>query len=196
MGKWKRRAAKAAPIVSTGVNYLVPAAKPFTWAVQAVIDGRAAYKTIQHTEYLEELLWEAECADQVDITNGKTLLDDGQVFPDTLDALYYTINKKENKAVKRIIRIIPVAGSLGIGIYKIGKNLKKRWKGTLGKNREKYALILVNNAALGDTFALNAIVNLIGKKNYLKLHKDLVYSGDYNDMTELVEELMERMKSL
>ena len=81
----------------------------------------------------------------------------------TVEAIAYTLKKKNKKLKKKGLGAIPIAGSVTLMVYGMGKYIYKRGTGSLGVSRKKYAKDLwTNYLVYNDPCAQAAIRELLG----------------------------------
>lgn len=118
----------------------------------------SAAKTYAHIKELESILAYAEAG------SGKLA-----ALPGTVNAIAFTLNKKNKKLKRKGIGCIPVLGSICNTVYTAGRSIQKRNNGTRGVERRSYALTLWQNMLKKDRYAIAACSSLLGEKMFTKL---------------------------
>jgi hypothetical protein len=163
----RSKAKKAAKIAVSVAGMVAPVLKPVTIAIGIATDVVALVKTLRHIHNLNKL--------------GRNK----SMNPKTREALTYLMGKKKTKAGRRGAKVLQVGKPLKA--YMGMKSLYKRAKGTKGKNREKFAKVLLTQARTGDADANAIILELVSKDNIREV---------MDPKTEGWKIIMDKMKSI
>jgi hypothetical protein len=87
----------------------------------------------------------------------------------TLEAIAFTLNKKNKKLKRKGLGCIPILGSICNTVYTLGRSMQKRYQGTRGVERRAYAKTLWGNMLAGDPAASAAGDNLLGIKTFTRI---------------------------
>lgn len=87
----------------------------------------------------------------------------------TLEAIAYTLNKKNKKLKRKGFGCIPILGSICNTVYTAGRTIQKRVQGTRGIERRAMAKTLWQNMLAGDPAAIAACEDLLGVKTFTKI---------------------------
>jgi hypothetical protein len=87
----------------------------------------------------------------------------------TLEAIAFTLNKKNKKLKRKGLGCIPILGSICNTVYTLGRSMQKRYQGTRGVERRAYAKTLWGNMLAGDPAAIAACDNLLGIKTFTRI---------------------------
>lgn len=143
----------AATGTSAALAPVVAVTGPIGIALSLVESGFSAYsavKTYKHIKHLERIL-----------DTKKEL-----AKPGTVEAIMFTIKKKNKKLKRKGIGCVPVFGSICNTVYTAGRSIKKRVTGTRGVERRQQASMLWQNTLIGDQCAIAACQELLGLKVY------------------------------
>jgi len=119
----------------------------------SIASGVSAAKTYCHIERLNEIY-----------VRYRGVGDRMFASQDVLNALLFTLAKKNSKLKKKLIGVVPIAGGTVSSSWVIVRSLKKRWDGTIHVHRTRYAGILWAAMKAGDPCATEVCVELIGVK--------------------------------
>ncbi|MES2711976.1 MAG: DUF4157 domain-containing protein [Pseudomonadota bacterium] len=118
----------------------------------------SAAKTYAHIKELESILVYAEAG------SGKLA-----AHPGTVNAIAFTLNKKNKKLKRKGVGCIPVLGSICNTVYTAGRSIQKRNDNSRGVERRSHATTLWVNMMAKDRYAIAACSSLLGEKMFGKI---------------------------
>jgi hypothetical protein len=125
--------------------------------IDLIKNGVSAAKTYSHLSALDRILrdyW------------GKP-----GVLPGTVEAIAFTMQKKNVKLKRKGIGCVPVVGATGVTCVTLCRRIQKKRKGIRGAERRSHAKTLWKNMLQRDPLAVAACKELLGAADFEKLRR-------------------------